>query len=207
MEVHGIEVPYLGLQVAVSIVTVFTTPVTKSHELYNMGLNRAAQRALLWPRLWAARAGRSHKGEAFKARRAEAADPPPPRREGPADARDARVPLGQVFGRRGAAPANSMMLLPPAAVHDLMMRTAGARIMSISGARRAQTSPGMRAFGGAKMGGTTARCTNSRCPHLAQPLNNYRYYSGGSFIFSIGKYTPKPIRTNEAPTLFTECAS
>ena len=67
----------------------------------------------------------------------------PPRREGPADARDARpcgvagtdaetrnqlvkgcetrarafrVALGQVFGRRGAAPANSMMLLPPAAV-------------------------------------------------------------------------------------------
>ena len=61
---------------------------------------------------------------------------------------------------------------------DLMMRTAGARIMSISGARRAQTSPGLPAdahdagFWGAKMGGTTARCTNSRCPHLAQPLNN-----------------------------------
>ena len=42
-----------------------------------------------------------------------------------------RVALGQIFGRRGAAAANSMMLLPPAA--DLMMRTAGARIMSISG--------------------------------------------------------------------------
>ena len=64
---------------------------------------------------------------------------------------------------------------------DFMMRTAGARIMSISGARRAQTSPGLPAdahdagFWGAKMGmgGTTARwCTNSRCPHLAQPLNN-----------------------------------
>ena len=63
---------------------------------------------------------------------------------------------------------------------DLMMRTAGVRIMSISGARRAQTSPGLPAdahdagFWGAKMGmgGTTARwCTNSRCPHLAQPLN------------------------------------
>ena len=63
---------------------------------------------------------------------------------------------------------------------DLMMRTAGARIMSISGARRAQTSPGLPADAhdagcwGAKMGmgGTTARwCTNSRCPHLAQPLN------------------------------------
>ena len=63
---------------------------------------------------------------------------------------------------------------------DFMMRTAGARIMSISGARRTQTSPGLPAdahdagFWGAKMGmgGTTARwCTNSRCPHLAQPLN------------------------------------
>ena len=43
------------------------------------------------------RAGRSHKGEAFKGRRAEAADPPPPRRGGPADARDAR-PCG-VAGR------------------------------------------------------------------------------------------------------------
>ena len=70
-----------------------------------------------------------------------------------------------------------MMLLPPAAVTDFMMRTAGARIMSISGARRAQTSPGLPAdahdagFLGAKMGGTTARRTNSRCPHLAQPLN------------------------------------
>ena len=46
-----------------------------------------------------------------------------------------------------------MMLLPP-----FMMRTAGARIMSISGARRAQTSPGLPAdahdagFWGAKMG-------------------------------------------------------
>ena len=44
---------------------------------------------------------------------------------------------------------------------DLMMRTAVARIMSISGARRAQTSPGLPAdahdagFWGAKMGGTT----------------------------------------------------
>ena len=41
-----------------------------------------------------------------------------------------------------------------------MMRTAGARIMSISGARRARTSPGLPAdahdagFWGAKMGGT-----------------------------------------------------
>ena len=62
-----------------------------------------------------------------------------------------------------------------------MMRTAGARIMSISGARPAQTSPGLPAdahdagFWGAKIGGTTARCTNSRCPHLAQPLNIYIY--------------------------------
>ena len=48
-----------------------------------------------------------------------------------------RVALEHVFGRRGAAPANSMLLLPPAM----------------------------------GMGGTTARwCTNSRCPHLAQPL-------------------------------------
>ena len=53
---------------------------------------------------------------------------------------------------------------------DLVMRTAGARIMSISGARRAHLSPGLPAdahdagFWGAKMGGTTARCTNSRCP-------------------------------------------
>ena len=69
---------------------------------------------------------------------------------------------------------------PSARGRDFMMRTAGARIMSISGARRAQTSPGLPAdahdagFWGAKMGmgGTTARwCTNSRCPHLAQPLN------------------------------------
>ena len=36
---------------------------------------------------------------------------------------------------------------------DLMMRTAGARIMSISGARRAQTSPEMRAFGGPRWEG------------------------------------------------------
>ena len=34
-----------------------------------------------------------------------------------------------------------------------MMRTAGARIMSISGARRAQTSPGMRAVGGPRWEG------------------------------------------------------
>ena len=87
-----------------------------------------------------------------------------------------RLELGHVFGRRGAAAANSMMLLPPGS-RDLMMRTAGARIMSISGARRTQTSPGLPAdahdagFWGAKMGGTTARCTNSRCPHLAQSLN------------------------------------
>ena len=35
------------------------------------------------------------------------------------------------------------------------------------------------------MGGTTARCTNSRCPHLAQPLNTYTILGGvplkGSF--------------------------
>ena len=59
--------------------------------------------------------------------------------------------------------------------------------MSISGALRAQTSPGLPAdahdagFWGAKMGmgGTTARwCTNSRCPHLAQPLNKEPAGSG-----------------------------
>ena len=32
------------------------------------------------------------------------------------NARAFRVALGQVLGRRGAAPVNSMMLLPPAAV-------------------------------------------------------------------------------------------
>ena len=65
----------------------------------------------------------------------------------------------------------------PADAHDARacgahheVTAAGARIMSISGARRTQTSPGMRAWG-AKMGGSTARCTNSRCPHLAQPVN------------------------------------
>ena len=71
-------------------------------------------------------------GEAVKAKPLKGGGQKPPtllRRvaEGPADARDARpcgvagtdaetVALGQVFGRRGAAPANSMMLLPPAAV-------------------------------------------------------------------------------------------
>ena len=28
------------------------------------------------------------------------------------------------------------------------------------------------------MGGTTARCTNSRCPHLAQPLNRIEGFDG-----------------------------
>ena len=62
-----------------------------------------------------------------------------------------------------------MMLLPPAA-RDFMMRTAGAPIMSISGARRAQTSPGLPAdahdagFWGAKMGmgGTTGPVVHER---------------------------------------------
>ena len=53
-------------------------------------LNRAAQRAPSVGAAVAARAWRSRKGEAFKGGHAIAADPPPPRRGGPADARDAR---------------------------------------------------------------------------------------------------------------------
>ena len=96
---------------------------------------------LLWPRLWAARAWRSRKGEAFMKNtplpttllRCVAGVPlmlvmralagSPARRgnsklagEWLRNAHAFRVALGQVFGRCGAAPANSMMLLPPAAV-------------------------------------------------------------------------------------------
>ena len=90
-------------------------------------------------------------------------------------AKCARVPCGVVAGFWTArCSASKFDDAASACDRDLMMRTAG---MSISGARRAQTSPGLPAdahdagFWGAKMGGTTARCTNSRCPHLAQPLN------------------------------------
>ena len=92
-------------------------------------------------------------------------------------AKRARIPCWGRFLVGAVQPAS-------ARGRDFMMRTAGARIMSISGARRAQTSPGLPAdahdagFWGAKMGmgGITARwCTNSRCPHLAQPLNKLTF--------------------------------
>ena len=93
-------------------------------------------------------------------------------------AKRARVPCGVGVGFWTArCSASKFDDAASARGRDFMMRTAGARIMSISGARRAQTSPGLPAdahdagLWGAKMGGTTARCTNSRCPHLAQPLN------------------------------------
>ena len=77
-----------------------------------------------------------------------------------------------------------------------MMRTAGARIMSISGAWRAQTSPGLPAdahdagLWGATMGGTTARCTNS--PFLVLEmlrLGSWLHWldcAGLQYNFSIG---------------------
>ena len=101
------------------------------------------------------------------------ADPPPPRRGGPADARDARrmrAPAGSpartrkleiswcMAAKRARIPCGiragfwtarcSSSKFDDAASargRDFMMRTAGARIMSISGARRAQTSPGLPA--------------------------------------------------------------
>ena len=104
--------------------------------------------------------------------------PPPPRREGPADARDARpcgvagtdaetrnqlvngcetrarVPCGVGAGFWTArCSASKFDDAASARGRDLMMRTAGARIMSISGVRRTQTSPGMRAFGGPRWEG------------------------------------------------------
>ena len=113
-------------------------------------------------------------------------------------AKRARVPCGVGAGFWTArCSASKFDDAASARGRDLMMRTAGARIMSISGARRAQTSPGLPAdahdagFWGAKMGGTTARCTNSRCPHLAQPLN----YSGPY----IRPRSPPPPRTPRPP--------
>ena len=63
---------------------------------------------------------------------------------------------------------------------DLMMRAAGARIMSISGARRAQTSPGMRAFGGPRWEGLLpgARTRAARQPALWREARNSHFLSG-----------------------------
>ena len=69
-------------------------------------------------------------------------------------AKRARVPCGVGAGFWTArCSAGKFDDAASARGRDLMMRTAGARIMSISGARRAQTSPGMRAFGGPRWEG------------------------------------------------------
>ena len=52
---------------------------------------------------------------------------------------------------------------------DLMMRTAGARIMSISGARRAQTSPGLPADAHDAFGGPRWEGLNCPVHELALP--------------------------------------
>ena len=76
---------------------------------------------------------------------------------------------------------------------DLMMRTAGERIMSINGARRAQTSPGMRAFGGPRWEGLY-------CPvhELALPAPGAALKSGSArspsacvlFVLSLAQSSP-----------------
>ena len=63
-------------------------------------------------------------------------------------AKRARVPCGVGAGFWTArCSASKFDDAASARGRNLMMRTAGARIMSISAARRAQTSPGMRFFG------------------------------------------------------------
>ena len=67
-------------------------------------------------------------------------------------AKRARIPCGVGAGFWSVR-CSASKFDDAASARDLMMRTGGTRIMSISGARRAQTSPGMRAVGGPRWEG------------------------------------------------------